>query len=162
MLHTKFRENRPAGSGEEDFWRVFTIYGRGSHFGHVTQMPRTNFRSPYPRRLHIKFGFDRASGFGEDVWNCLQRQTNVRRTPDHECPISSPMSLRLRWANNQRNWEIPGANIYVWDKNRKISLEWEKGIPHTFIDLYNFSAKYPGLFFTTRTEIEIQHELIDV
>ena len=23
MLHTKFRENRPAGSGEEDFLRVF-------------------------------------------------------------------------------------------------------------------------------------------
>ena len=41
MLHTKFRGNRPAGSGEED--------------------------SPYPRRLHIKFGFDQASGFGEDV-----------------------------------------------------------------------------------------------
>ena len=67
MLHTKFRENRPAGSGE-DFLRVFTIYGRGGHLDHVTQMPRTNFRSPYPRRLHIKFGFDRASGFGgEDV-----------------------------------------------------------------------------------------------
>ena len=28
MLHTKFRENRPTGSGEEDFLRVFTIYGR--------------------------------------------------------------------------------------------------------------------------------------
>ena len=66
MLHTKFRENRPAGSGE-GFWRVFTIYGRGSHLGHVTQMTRTNFRSPYPRRLHIKFGFDPPSGFGEDV-----------------------------------------------------------------------------------------------
>ena len=66
MLHTKFRENRPASSGEEDFLRVFTIYGRGSHLGRVTQMPRTNFRSPYPRRLHIKFGFDRASGFGEE------------------------------------------------------------------------------------------------
>ena len=25
MLHTKFRGNRPAGSGEEDFYRVFTI-----------------------------------------------------------------------------------------------------------------------------------------
>ena len=25
MLHTKFRENRPAGSGEEDFKVVFTI-----------------------------------------------------------------------------------------------------------------------------------------
>ena len=33
MLHTKFRENRPAGSGDEDFLRVFTIYGRGGHLG---------------------------------------------------------------------------------------------------------------------------------
>ena len=30
MLHTKFRENRPAGSGE-DFLVVFTIYGRGAY-----------------------------------------------------------------------------------------------------------------------------------
>ena len=63
MLHTKFHENRPAGSGEEDFCMVFTIYGRGGHFGHMTQVPRTKFRSPYPRRVHIKFGFDWASGF---------------------------------------------------------------------------------------------------
>ena len=62
MLYTKFRENRPTGSGE-DFLRVFTIYGRGGHLGHVTQMPRTKLHSPYPRRLHIKFGFDRPSGF---------------------------------------------------------------------------------------------------
>ena len=32
----KFHENRPAGSGEEDFGVVFTIYGRGGHLGHVT------------------------------------------------------------------------------------------------------------------------------
>ena len=63
MLHTKFRGNRPAGLGEEDFQWVFTIYGHGGHLGHVTQMRRTNFRSPYTRRLHIKFGYDRASGF---------------------------------------------------------------------------------------------------
>ena len=63
MLHTKFHGNRPAGSGEEDFLSVFTIYGRGGHLGHVTQMPRANIRSPYPRRLHIKFGFDLPSGF---------------------------------------------------------------------------------------------------
>ena len=63
MLHTKFRENRPASSGEEDFLRVFTIYGPGGHLGHVTQMPRTKFCSHYPRRLHIKFGFDWPSGF---------------------------------------------------------------------------------------------------
>ena len=66
MLHTKFHENWPTGSGEEDFKRVFTIYGRGSHLGHVTQMPRTKYCSPYPRRLHIRFGFDRPSGFGEE------------------------------------------------------------------------------------------------
>ena len=53
MLHTKFRGNRPAGSRE-------------SFLTHVTHMPRRNFRSPYPRRLHIKFGFDWASGFGEE------------------------------------------------------------------------------------------------
>ena len=65
MLHTKFRGNQSSGSGEEDFLKVFTINGRGGHLGHVTHMPRTNFRSRYPRRLQIKFGFDWASGFGE-------------------------------------------------------------------------------------------------
>ena len=68
MQHTKFRENRPAGSGEEDFYRVFTIYGRGGHLCHVTSTIYINFCSPFPRRLHIKFGFDWPSGFGgEDV-----------------------------------------------------------------------------------------------
>ena len=68
MLHTKFLENRPAGSGEEDFLRVFTIYGRGGHLGHVTWVIYINFLSPWPRGLHIKFGFDCPSGFrGEDV-----------------------------------------------------------------------------------------------
>ena len=66
MLHAKFRGNLTIGS-EEDFLRNFTIYGCGGHLGHVTPMPRINFRSPSPRRLHIKFGFDWPSGFGEDV-----------------------------------------------------------------------------------------------
>ena len=29
MLRTKFRGNQPADSGEEDFYRVFIIYGHG-------------------------------------------------------------------------------------------------------------------------------------
>ena len=49
MLHTNFRENRPPGLEKKIFEVFFTIYGRGRHLGHVTQMPRTNFRSPYPR-----------------------------------------------------------------------------------------------------------------
>ena len=66
MLHTKFCGNRPAGSGEEFFFMVFTIHGHGGHLGYVTRMPQTNFRSLVPRSLHIKFGYGRASGFGDD------------------------------------------------------------------------------------------------
>ena len=58
MLHAKFQDHRPSGSGEEDFLRFLTIYGHGGHLGHVTWTIYINFRSPFPRRLHIKFGFD--------------------------------------------------------------------------------------------------------
>ena len=54
MLHTKYCGNRSTGSGEEDFRKVFTIYGLGGHVGNVTQVPQTNFRSSYSRRLHLK------------------------------------------------------------------------------------------------------------
>ena len=68
MLHAKFQDHRTFGSGEEDFFKVFTIYGHGGHLGHVTWTIYTNFCSPFPRRLHIKFGCDWPSGFrGEDV-----------------------------------------------------------------------------------------------
>ena len=40
---------------------VFTIYGDGGHLGHVTKMIFTE----YPKRLHIKFGFDWPSGLRE-------------------------------------------------------------------------------------------------
>ena len=56
MLHTKPQGHWPFGSG----------YGRGGHLGHVTQTPRTNFCSSISVRLHMKFGFDRLNGFGEE------------------------------------------------------------------------------------------------
>ena len=43
MLHTKFCGNRSAGSGEEDFQRVSTIYGHGGHLGHVTSIMSSDF-----------------------------------------------------------------------------------------------------------------------
>ena len=61
--HTKFLGNRPVSSGKEDFRKDFTIHECGGPFGHVTEMPRTNVRSTYPRRLHIQSGFDLPSGF---------------------------------------------------------------------------------------------------
>ena len=145
MLHTKFHENRPARSGE-DFLRVFTIHvnGCGGHLGHVTKMPWTNFRSPYPRRLHIEFGFDWQGGFWEeDVWALW---TDDGRTPDHWYTISSPMSLRLRWAKNESknqrtngpvnahliSWPSKAQNIQnlenIWIRN-DLDLQYS----HTFI-----------------------------
>ena len=53
MLHTKFRENRPAGSGE-DFLRVFTIYGRGGHLGHLTCIVSSDCHFLVPESLHTK------------------------------------------------------------------------------------------------------------
>ena len=63
MLHTNFRGNRPAGSGEEDFRRVFTIYERGGHLGHVTSTMLTNVYFLVPESFHTKFGSERHSSF---------------------------------------------------------------------------------------------------
>ena len=63
MLHTKFRENWPAGSGEEDFLRVFTIYGRGSHLGHVTRIMLKIFHFLVSESFHAKFGSEWLSSF---------------------------------------------------------------------------------------------------
>ena len=57
MLHAKFQDHRTSNSGEEDILKVFTIYGHGGHLGHVTWTIYIHFCSPFPKRLHIKFGF---------------------------------------------------------------------------------------------------------
>ena len=63
MLHTKFRGNRPAGSGEEDFLRVFIIYGHGGHLGHVTSIMSSDFHFLVLESSHTKFGSDQHSSF---------------------------------------------------------------------------------------------------
>ena len=62
LLHTKFRENRPNRSGE-DFLRVFTIYGHGSHLGHVTKIRLTNFHFLVPESFRTKFSSEWPSSF---------------------------------------------------------------------------------------------------
>ena len=74
MIHAKFRGNRPVGSGE-DFRRDFTIYGQGDHLGHVTRMPRTNFRPPTQGGSTLAKRFQRR--------RCLKLWTSTDgRTPD--------------------------------------------------------------------------------
>ena len=55
MLHTKFRGNWPAGS-TEDFRRIFTIYGRVGHLGHVTSIMLSDFHFLVPESFHTKLG----------------------------------------------------------------------------------------------------------
>ena len=62
MLHTKFHGNQPAGSGE-DLLRVFTIYGRGGHLGHVTSIMSSDFHFLVPESFHTKFGSDLLGSF---------------------------------------------------------------------------------------------------
>ena len=63
MLHTKFRGNRPAGSTEEDFRRIFTICGHVGHLGHVTSIMLSDFHFLVPKSFHTKFCSDRHSSF---------------------------------------------------------------------------------------------------
>ena len=65
MLHTKFRGNRPAGSTEEDFRRIFTICRRVGHLGHVTSIMLSDFHFlvHVPESFHTKFGSDRHISF---------------------------------------------------------------------------------------------------
>ena len=55
MLHTC--------SGEEDFRRVFTIFGRVGHLGHVTSIISSDFHFLVPESFHTKFGSNRHSSF---------------------------------------------------------------------------------------------------
>ena len=66
MLHAKFQDRRISGSVEDGFLKVFTIFWHGGNLGHVTWTIYTNFGSPFPRRLHIIFGFDWPSSFREE------------------------------------------------------------------------------------------------
>ena len=63
--HAKFQNHRLSGSGEEDFKR-FLLFIHGGHLGHVTLTIYTNPHCTLLMMLHIKFGFDRPSGFRAD------------------------------------------------------------------------------------------------
>ena len=62
MLHTKFRGNRSAYSGE-DFQSGFTIYGHGGHLGHVTSIMSSDFHFLVPESFHKNFDTDPQSSF---------------------------------------------------------------------------------------------------
>ena len=56
MLNTKFGRNRSTGSWKEDCSNVLSIFGQGSHLGHVTSILLMDFHFLVPKNLHTKFG----------------------------------------------------------------------------------------------------------
>ena len=81
MLHTKFRGNRPTGSGEEDFLKVFAFYSDGGPFKCMSKLcwPCRTIGQGHPRviiyikfvelqslMLHTKFQNHWPSGSGEE------------------------------------------------------------------------------------------------
>ena len=52
-------DSQVSGSGR------FDIYGHGGHLDHMTKTIFINLCFPFPRGLHIKFGFDWPSNFKE-------------------------------------------------------------------------------------------------
>ena len=65
MLHTKFQSHRPFGSREEDIILRFLPYmGMAVN---LVMGPRPFEQTPISRRFYMKFGFNRPSGFREDV-----------------------------------------------------------------------------------------------
>ena len=97
MLYAKFQGNWPSGSGEE-FFKVLSIFEHGGQLGHVTEIVYINFRSPFPRRLHMKFGFDWSSGFrGEDVWKMWTDDDNGPCSPCEPEGSGVSLTAQLSW-----------------------------------------------------------------
>ena len=139
MLNTKPQVHWPFGSGE-DFWRVFTIYGRSGHLSHVTQTPRTNFRSPDPWRLHMKFGFDWPSGFGEeDLWKWW--------TDDGAC-LYYKLTNKPKGSGELKTYFPLGSIILHLFENNKLNFDHKK----------NWSCKLHSSI--KKQQIQVQHSIL--
>ena len=68
MLPTKSQGHQTTGSGEEDFFKVFTIYGHGGHVSHVTQLICIDLHSHAPSSFNMNFGLKSP--------NCFFRKTS--------------------------------------------------------------------------------------
>ena len=93
MEQTKFPGIRPSGF-REGFRRFISIYERNGLLGHVTQMLRTNFRSPYANFTQT------LALIGQEVsekktFGIVNGRTRYDgRTPDHGYTISSSGQLK--------------------------------------------------------------------
>ena len=63
MLHTKFHGNGLPVPEKKIFKGFLTIYGHGSHLGHVTSIMSSDFHFLVLESFYTKFGSDQHSSF---------------------------------------------------------------------------------------------------
>ena len=119
MLHTKFRENRPTGSGEEDFLRVFNTYGHGGHLGHVTSIWSSDFHFLVPESFHTKFTSEwssslRKSGLNFCMYTTLGQGQVMTLTFNTHIPSFSQLVVCI--------YQLSGHRLQQFLKNPLFSL----------------------------------------
>ena len=107
--HTKFQCHRPFGSGED---------GQGGHLGHVTRDKEqlNKLSSPHPKEEPYEIWLQ--SGKWLQRRRSLKLLTHIH-TYDRDLPIlyiSSPVSLRLRWAKQTSGKQ---ADYPAYPKSRR-------------------------------------------
>ena len=126
MLHTKFQGHRSAfWFRRRRFLKVFTIYWHGAHLGQVTWTVWTYFRSPVPRRLHMKFGFNWPSDFRGDVWKYWQHTHAVTPTPTHIRRTQAYLYYKLT-IEPKGSGELKILTLIIWPKS-EVSGLWNIG-----------------------------------
>ena len=102
MLHTKFRGNRPAGSWEEDFWRVFYHIWAWRPSWSCDPDAANKLSFPLPKEAPHKIWLWLAKRFQRrrslKLFTTDDGRRTDGRTPDHGYTISSP------WAKTWQRW----------------------------------------------------------
>ena len=136
MLHTKFRGNRSAGSGEENFWRVFDPNAANKL---SFSLPK---EAPHKIWLWLTKRFRRR--------RCLimwtdGRRTDRRRTPDHGYTISSHMSLWLRWAKSITFFSSENYHFYTPEISQYIARKCFRNVLNRSQKIWIFLQTYKSL-----------------
>ena len=119
MLHTKSQGHRPSGSGEDVFKGFYHIWAwRPSWSCDQDHLNKLLFphpkESPYEIWVHLAQQFQRR--------RCLKMLMDGRRS--HLYTISSPMSLRLRWAIKRDAPVPPSPTPGAWPRGQNKNPVW--------------------------------------
>ena len=104
------------------FFKVFTIYGPGSHLGHVTWNIWTKFHLNIPWRLHMASCFS----WGKEVWKCwiwVTLDKGQWMTLTLVCHISSCIIYFIICTR----FHLTGFNSFL--ENYIFTNEWSVNIP---------------------------------